>query len=448
MATEQNKDNAVRILNAFRNDYPAYADRLPEVTVNNIAEVGGQIVNNKGMFNDFTGVIDKISETFLTSPKFNNPLAKHKRTASEYGATIEQIYVGLVESKVFRSDESARALFKKEPPNLDTAYFRINRQDRYDVTLDEINIKKMMKTGDGFANIIQMIESSTVTSNNFDEYELMKKLFSGAVQSGNVFYVVVGDIHNDREALDLYSEKIREYAVLAQYMNKFNAKGVLNASPEDDMTHYISARTSARVDVQVLANAFNENYVTGTVTEERLDNLGDPNIVSMLVDNDFLLIFEHLAETRRQSDAAALTENLFYHVHQTIARSPFATAIAFVKELPEGITARLSVDKTIATVNSSFKGEPQELVVTASVNGFDTGNGEGLEPFTLTATADTAGVDIVVEEDVVTITPNAQAQPGESFTVTYTATFTDDLGDATGTAVTKGHYNITQNYKA
>ena len=442
-------EGTVRVLQAFRESNPNYYAFLPEVTIDNVLEVGGRIANNRAMFTDFMHVIEKVATTYIQSPKFENPLSKHKRSVSEYGSLIEEIFIGLVEAKVFRGEDSAKDLFKKERPNIDSAYYRINREESYKVTVDEVEIKRGLREEGGLGRIVDQIIGSMSYSNENDEYKDMKALIEGAYKKGELYLVEVGDIVNDTNARTKFVKKARQYSVLARYENQFNAKGVRNTARREEMRLYTTAEATAEVDVDVLAKAFNINNTNFIGETVELDRFADDNLLAVYLDNSFFVVADNLREVTSQFDASALTTNWWLHIIQTIARSPFSTAIAFVKEIPEDMQARLVIDPTVAIIGpkTEFNTNPQLRVGTA-LQGFD-GSSDDLSEFTVTATADTAGVDIEVDVNTVIITPNSNAEPGENFTVTFKATYgADEEGNGGKTVTTKGHYSISKSFRS
>ena len=433
------QQGTVRILEAFRQSNANYAARLPQVTIDNVLEVGGIIATDEGMFNDFVRLIARVAESYVTTPKFENPLERNKRAVNKYGELIEEIFIGLVQSKAFRSDDPAVDLFKAEKPNLDAVYYRRNREEKYKVTIDRVALERALTEEGGISRIVDTIIESMHTSNKIDEYEYMKALLEGAYKKGEMYFVEVGDIFNDSDAQRKFIKKAKEYAHLVRFKNNFNARGVETTTNKESMTLYMPARVSAEIDVDVLAKAFNMGKTEIDTREIVLDRFADDNMLAVLVDDSFFIVADHLRTVTSQFDASALKTNYWLHIHQTIARSPFATAIVFVKQLPENVSARLIISPNVAIVT----GEPERkandvLTVHTSLEGFD-GTTDDLSNYTLTAEADTDGVDVEVDVHSVNITVNSNAEPGENFTVTFTASYGE------GKQVTaKGNYTISK----
>lgn len=428
------------IYEAFRLGNPNYAARLPKVTISNVLAVGGMIADNTPMFNDFIQVLDKVANTYINSPKFENPLAENKREVSQYGGLLEDIFVGLVPERVFRSIESGKDLFGAERPNVKAAYYSVNRRVRYKVTISDVDIKKAMRTEGGLSNIVNMLIESMSTSNEIDEYGYMKALIDGAYAKGEMYYVEVGDITTP-EGQKKFVEKAREYSALIRFLNDWNAAGVMNTSKISSMALYKSALTSSKIDVNVLSAAFNLDKADFNGQQVQLDRFSDPNMYAAFLDKSFFVVADYLREMRSQPDAVALKTNHFLHVHQYIARSPFATAIAFVKEIPAGTPARLILDPPVGILGSTALGEEgKALKIFPRLSGFD-GSTVDLSVFTITAVPDyekvTATVD--AETNAVTLSVSDDAAPGKVVSVLFTATYDTDK-----TVTARGTYTVSQ----
>lgn len=442
------KQNLSKMYEAFRQENPNYFNRLDPVTVDNVLDVGGQIADNNQMFTDFIRVLEKVALTYVNSVKFQNPLARNKNATTEYGTIIEEIFVGLVKSKVFRSEDPAADLFRAEKPNVDAVYYQMNREESYKTTVDAIRLRQGMRNEDGVSNIVDSLIASLSTSNEADEYKLMKALLEGAYKKGDMYYIAVGDVGQDgevgRNAARKMTKKSKEYGVLVRFLNNYNARGVETTTTQDSMTLYTTAKVGAELDVEVLANAFNQSAVSMETRKVLLDKFADDNLLAVLVDDAFFVVHDHYKNITHQYDASAEKINYWLHVMQTIARSPFATAIAFVKEIPEDTQARLVVDPVVDIIGREldYSGDAS-ITVGTKLEGFD-GTTDDLTDYTVEATVDSDAVDVSVdpETNAVTITANDNASPGESVVVTFTASYGAELDKEVSV---KGQYTISKN---
>ena len=437
-------ENIVLLLKAFREEHPQYFAALPEPTIDNVLQVNTTIANNQSMFNDFLGFFNKISQQYFQSPSFTNPLSENKRETLQYGNTIEEIFVGLVQENLFKSPEteSIKDLFSSAPANISVAYHKRNRPGKYKVTIQESEIKRAMMSPDGLSQISERIINSLSTSNERDEYMYMKALIDGAYRSGQLYLVEVGDVENDPAARTKFVQKAREYAGLVEFLNNYNPMSVENATPLDRMTHYIPVKTASIIDTEVLSKAFNLGRTDLIGRQVAVDRFADDNLIGAFVDNSFFVVQDTLREVTQQRDASELKTNFWLHVHQIISRSPFATAIGFVKEIPEDLIGRVTLDKSLGVIGH-YDEPNKDGSITVNV-GFDAFKGEAPD-YTVAAEVVTNNAKKTVSGKKVKIEPNENSYPSEPVTVKFTVTY-GETGEET-TLETFGHYSISEYYR-
>jgi len=434
------KDAYVQMLNAFRQENPNYLNTMPEATVDNILNVGNFIASHPVVLNDFFNVLNKVVETYVNSPKFDNPLGSFKRASSGYGDTIEEIFVGLTDARLYDDVQDGSDLYSTETPNIAAAYHRKNREEKYKVTVKQHEQMKAVLSAEGMDNIVNKMIGSLTQSNNRDEYKLTKALITSAYVSRDLHLVEVGDV--DVSPSELITQA-RMYYNKTRFEHRYNAYGVRTMDEPGKLNMIMDIETEARTDVNVLANAFNMSKSDFLGKRKVIDSFHDGNIVAGLFSDDFFVIADNLIQSTSRFDESSLKTNYWLHVHQTISRSPFATGILFVKEIPEDYEARMVLDP----INSTFGHELRpSLDVTAELIGFDK-PGVDLSTATFTANVDnTSAVTVSVTGNKITLTPkDTGAKPGDVITLAVTATY-GEVG--TEKEITKlGKYQISKSYK-
>lgn len=438
-------ENQVLMLKAFREDYPQYYHAIPEPTLDNVLDVNTTIANNQSIFNDFLGFFNKVAEQYFTSPSFENPLSYNKRDTLNYGNTIEEVFVGLVESHLFKGPESdsIKDLFTSAPANTSVAYHKRNRAEKYKVTIQESEIKRAMISPDGLSQISERIINSMSTSNEIDEYRLMKALIEGAYMNGQMYVIEVGDIENDSAARGRFLQKAREMAGLVRFPNRYNALAVENTSSLDRMTHYVPVKTASIVDTYELSRAFNMDRTDLMGRQIQVDRFADDNLVGAFVDDSFFVVQDTLRQMTNQPDASELKQNFWLHIHQIISRSPFATAIAFVKEIPTDLVGRIVIDKSLGVIGH-YDEKVSDGSITVNV-GFESFVDIETPDYTVEAEVITGNATKAVTGKKVKITPNENSNASDPVTVKYTIKFGEGGDEVTLT--TQGFYSISEYFQ-
>lgn len=448
-------NTSVDVLNAIRNSATtSYRDYVPIATpdAESIKEIGNIIMDYPALQNEFLNVlINRIGKVIITSKMFANPWAAFKQGILNYGETIEEIYVNLIKSFQFDPGVAESEVFKREKPDVRSAFHILNYKKFYKVTIEQEQLRQAFLSFDGINNLVTKIIEQIYTSANYDEFNVMKYMVGKMLLDGRLYPVTVPQVTtaNMRGIVS----KIKGTSNRFEFMSsEYNVAGVANHALKENQYLLVSSEFDAEADVEVLAMAFNMNKAEfmghkvlldsfGTLDWERLDDLfdGDDNysrftaaeiaaldtIPAVLVTDNWFMVYDNLNEFRDQQNGQGLYWNYFYHVWKTFSVSPFANAAVFVPATPT-VT---SVTVTPATVTISAGGSANfTAVVVAS----------GFAPKDVTwsvdATAAAAGVKIN-GSGYLTVPADASVA---SVTVTATSTFDSTKTDTATVTVTRG----------
>lgn len=412
------KEGAVELVNTFIEDN-AYYDRLDKATLANVLDVQTDIASNPRMVNEFMETMfNKIIGTYVSMPVFKNPLNRFKRETEVYGDTIEEVFIGLADEVAYDSDPkgTGKRLLSTEEMKIQAEYHKVNRESQFKGTVLQKQMVRALRTPNGLNQIVSGVLNSLTTSNEINEYKYMKNLMDSAYRAGDLYLVEVGNIEAEGNA---FGQKAREYALDVEFPHEFNAAGVTNVSSLDSMTVFLSNKTRSVFDTQTLAGAFNMNKADLMGNTINVDRFHDENVLAVMVDNSFFVVQDKMpAQMSSQRFADSLKTNYFLTVDQIISRSPFATAIAFVKEIPAEMKHKLHVSKTSVVLDDH---DIKSQDVYTKLVGFDTN--KDIEKYTIEVqSGSTSIVDTVVDENgVITITLKDGVPAGEKETLTIIA---------------------------
>ena len=93
--------NLQEMLNTIRDNASAeYQARIPEATQTNIAEVGGALLEDVNLANEFTSALmNKVAFTFVHDKIFKNPLAMLKKGSKPMADTVEEVFVNYAKAE-------------------------------------------------------------------------------------------------------------------------------------------------------------------------------------------------------------------------------------------------------------------------------------------------------------------------------------------------------------
>jgi hypothetical protein len=411
------------IMNAVRTGASeGYRQYIPLVNADNFTETLGKFQAQPRLQNEFLNeVVNKIVLYMIRGVEAYNPLERFRKASSRYGDTEEELYVGLrPEEQYDYYGNSANDLFSTSAPDVRAAYHTINRRSKYTVTIFDTQLNQAFVSAEGIENLLSRILDSLGQSNIRDEYMYTRLAIEAAYARGGMYPVQVGAVTDAASATGLV-RKAREYAMKARFINKYTEAGVEASAAADKLSFIAPVGVQASVDVDVLANAFNMSKAEFLGQQLFVDQWGDPNLVAVMIADDFLHVVEKNRSTENFRDPSKMATKYFLHIWQTIFTSPFHVAIAFVKEIPD--TAKV---RGFVTPNESVLSKTGKVTETlqSSLLASDGVDDSGV---TWTYTWASSSTDVVVaalsgDATKATATVQPSALPGSLVTITMTAT--------------------------
>ena len=346
------------ILNTIRANASAeYQSLVPVVTQSeDLPHVGEVLYGYPALANQFiTSLVNRIAAVKVKSATFNNPYRDLKKGFLEFGATVEESFVGMAKAREFSAEKAAARELKRTLPNVKTAFHTINWRVQYPVTIENDELKNAFLSWDGVETLIAKITDSVYRAAEYDEYLLFKYLIIKGVTSGKMKPITVNsdDIKNAAVAF-------RGMANTLTFINTdYNEAGVHTNSTIDDQYIFMDAAFNARYDVDVLAAAFNmdratfsghlkiiDNFTTfdndrfadiraestglEEITPEELALMA--NVKAVLVDKEYFQVYDTLAQFTETYVSSGLYWNYNYNTWKIISASPFSNAVVFVDE--------------------------------------------------------------------------------------------------------------------
>ena len=355
--------SSVDILNAIRNSATAnYRDYVPaaQPTQDSIREIGAVIMQFPALQNEFlSALVNRIGRVMITSKMYSNPWSVFKRGTLALGESIEEVFVNLARPFDFNPDTAEKRIFRREFPDVRVTFHKLNYQKFYKVTISQQQLRTAFLAWSGISDLVTRIIDSLYTAMNYDEYITMKYMICRAILNGGIGGYKVSDFTSNSNLGDLIASVRGTVNNMEFLSNKYNSAGVMNASGRGDVYCFIDTMLDARVDVNVLAAAFNMDRATfagrrilidGWANHDtaRLGELfgNDPEyaaftetelgvlagIGAVVADRDIWMVFDTLLEMENINNGEGLYWNYWLHAWRTFSMSPFANAVAFTKD--------------------------------------------------------------------------------------------------------------------
>lgn len=436
--------NSVQILNAIRaNATENYRNFIPKANENSesIKAIGAIMMQYQPLQNEFlSALVNRIGRVLITSKMYRNPWAFLKRGYMEFGETLEEIFVNLAKPHDYDPEVAETQQYKREIPDVRAAFHTMNYQKFYKATIQNNSLRQAFLSWNGITDLIARIVDAMYTGAAYDEFQTMKYLLARHILDGHIAPVEIPAVDPDGK---LAVTTIKEMSDLLTFMSTdYNIAGVQTFTDKSDQYVILSAKYSAKYDVDVLSAAFNMDKVEfmgrrilidsfGSLDTSRLQQLfgNDPTfqlptaaelalldaIPVVMVDRQFFMILDNFQDFTEKYNGEGLYWNYWYHVWKTFSVSPFHNALVFVAATP-AVTS-VTVSPAAVTIPAGYD---VTLSATVATTGFasqavnwaasaGTITNEGV----LSTTGGSAG-------DKITVTATSVFDPTKSGTATVT----------------------------
>jgi hypothetical protein len=335
--------DVIAILNTIRdNSSSLYAERVPEATKDNIQEVGNAIMEYESVTNEFlNALVNRIAFTIVSNRRFKNPLAVLKKGGKPFGTDIEEIYTNPVSAVSFNGSATDDML-KVTKPDTKTMFHRMNRQDKYPVSISTPQLQKAFLSADEMGKFVTSIINAMYSGDEMDEYLLMRNTISEAITDNKLEFLEVeydGEETASKGLVKLVKTLAGNFLFPSKDYNgynKLNAAGIsvgtitpsVTWTPSENQIFLVRTDVDAATDVEVLAKAFNMDKTDFLKRKFVVDSFGDNDTLCVICDENIFEIRDDLYQVRSFDNGSNLTTNYWLHHWQTISLSLFGNAVA------------------------------------------------------------------------------------------------------------------------
>lgn len=306
-----------------------FTERIPTATRTNLADVANAVLGYEPARNAFIqALINKIAMTLISKVEYTNPFAQFKGQKINFGDTIEDIYVDIVEG--YEYDGNNTDPFGQSAPDVTAIYHTINSELQYKVTIKDAILRKAMRSEGGLSELIASIVDSLRTSADYDEYlETMKVLSNDGIY-GSVVYLgaKTQSMANDSKKL---LGKIKDVSSSLKFMsNKFNALSKNSNTPLNRQVLIIDSKYKDAIDLEVLSGIFNlsKAEIASRIIEVE-GFVNNTSLVACLVDDRGFRIHNAIEDSESIRNPQGKYTNYYFNNWEVISWALFRNAVAF-----------------------------------------------------------------------------------------------------------------------
>ena len=370
--------NITELLNTIRdNASDMYRERIPEATQRNITDVQEAMTdpNNAVVTNEFMSMLlNLVIKQVIHNKLFSDPLKSLKKGKKPLGDTVEEIYTNFLKAKQY--DPTGAELLNRELPDVKAVYHRMNRKDKYKVTVNPEELFKAFASYDKLESFISSIINSLYNSSELDEFILMKELIGQALDQNAMKVVEIPDPCTSEANAKAFIKAVKTVSGDMQFPNSNNnswlqvqsrdTNPLITFSKKSEQVLILSNPTAVAVNVDVLASVFNMSVAEFNDTRKIIiDAFPDPDIRGALVDEQFFQVYDDLVLFKDFENGEGLYKNYYLHIWQTLAYSPLVNAVVFkVEGTDEDSDDEVETFSVTYTLKSGVKSTNKRKTVT------------------------------------------------------------------------------------
>ena len=425
-----------------------YQQRIPEPTQSNIAKTVGALFDpmNQNYFNQFMdALIMRIGTSYVHQQSFTNPLREFKKPQLIYGSTLQEIIPKWIRAHSYIDD--AEDVFKMARPDARVWYHSQNRRDRYDITINDDELRTAFTAENGLNKLVSSIMRVPINSDEYDEYRIMMQLIAIYEEKWGFYKHALSAAPTDETTGKEFLQALREYAGLLQFPSTTYNNGAIPDIPifvkPSELVLLITPKTQAAIDVQTLSGIFQLDKADIKYRTILVDQfpLPDDDCVALLTTTDFFMCFDTVYRNTSVYNPKTLGTNYFLHHWGGYSVSPFVPAIMFtaggssttissvtqtvtgmtLTPATQNVSAGDDVELTVSLTGSLNPNVPY-LKVAPSAATFET---------TVTRSGDAVNSPRTRVDEYGVLHVSTALEVGDEITVTATSTYTNPSGTTT-----------------
>ena len=332
---EKNTTIAGRVFLSGTNDFQ---QRVPNPTIEGIDATSKFLFNpmNRKYLNEFIDAfVNRIGTQIVHNKSWENPLSVFKQGASRYGQTIQESAIKWIKAHAYNVDDDT--LLKVERPEAAVWYHSVNRRDRYDISIEEPDLRMAFADETGLNRLIDAIMTVPRNSDNYDEYICMVNLLSYYEVNWGFFKHNTTAAPTDEASGKAFLKALRAYANKLQFPTSLYSPvsagyGIPTFAKPSELVLFITADADASVDVDTLASVFQLDKAEAKYRKIVLPELPIAGAYALLTTDDFFVCQDYVYANESFYNPQTLSTKYMLHHWETVSASPFVPAILFTTE--------------------------------------------------------------------------------------------------------------------
>lgn len=361
--------SSYQILNTIRNQVGGeFRAMTPLVQNADDAKAYGLYVTGSGDARNafMSSLVNRIAQVMCLVRSYQNTLKGFKKGLLGPGEMVENVWVGLVMPEGYtQSPANPGDVYRTNNPENQVTFHPVNSKLVYEITTNDAELSMAFTSESGVYDLVSRIVQRLTDSAEWDEYIMMKYVLAkAALENADAVKEVAALTAANSDAIITDMKAVSNDM---RFMNTdYNIAGVATHSPIDEQVFILTAKSSAVIDVNSLASAYNLTYKqfigqqvminNFSFTDAELERLNEimsetvdaglipgyteftseqlatlESLVGATIDRDFFMIFDKLYQMNSIFDQKHLNTNTFLHAWKIYSYNPFANSVYFAE---------------------------------------------------------------------------------------------------------------------
>lgn len=378
-----NQTIAGRIWLSGTNDYQ---QRVPAPDVADMAATSKFLFDpmNRKYLNEFMdSFVNRIGTQVVHNTEWENPLAVFKRATMRYGSAIQESAIKWIKGHSYNLEDNV--FFELAKPEAAVWYHTVNRQERYDITVELPDLQKAFLDEYGLNRLIDAILTVPRNSDNYDEYLSMMQQIAYYEENWGFYKHQLTAVPNDEESGKAFLKAVRADAMKLAYPTAYyspvSAKyGIPVFAKPEELVLFVTADVAASVDVDTLAAIFNLDKAEIRYRQIVVPEFPDQNGFALLTTDQFFVAADYVYANESFYNPKNLATNYYLHHWEIVSASPFVPAILYTTDTgTSNTTVTQSVTGLAITANPTTVEPGGTSQLTVDLTGTVTDNDAGIE---------------------------------------------------------------------
>ena len=317
-----------------------FQQRIPNPQISSYSSVIEKIFDpmNGDMFNEFCGLLNGITATYVDIKRFENPLAILKKPSNwQFGSSERHLAVHYLQGHSPRFDDET--LLRVERPEFEEWFYSLNYENRYEFSWSRYEIKQAFASdGYGYDDLLSATITQMLSSAAYDEMNTMLQTFAEADNrlGGLYRYHISAEPTDEATAKELLVG-IRAVAGRMKFPStRYNSLPVPVHTDGSRLVLYVLPEVMANLDVMALASVFQLQKADPSEIAYRIIEVPEfpiPNVYAILADEDFIYWRDYMTGMEPPFyNPGNRTMKYYYFASAAVGANPAAPVCVFTTD--------------------------------------------------------------------------------------------------------------------